>query len=231
MAKVSLKVFDEVSTMEREVHISFYPVSLMPGKKISVLSPGVKHVARLVRLTDPKQGDRGAMTTRRTRLFQLGHGLCTPHPGPFIAYRRLSDPDTDTVLTDIHVPPLARILKSIFAWIHPDLEAEKQDAQYLQFRNYLDKLTAIHLDSSLSLSHQDEDSLKIVIKDLVKEFPWLARCTKTWPVTVCLQGKLHNSAARNSEMDTRKLLTSIKGLKGHIAVRARLNISVDDNED
>lgn len=112
MAKVSSKVFDEVSTMKREAQVSFYLVSLTPRKKISALSPGVKHVARLVGLTDPKQGDRGATTTCRARPLQLGHCLCTPHPGPFKAYCRMSDPDTGAVLTDIHVPPLARILLS-----------------------------------------------------------------------------------------------------------------------
>jgi hypothetical protein len=53
IAKVSSKIFDKVSPTQ-EGKALFYLVDLTPGEKISVLSPGVKHVARFFGLTDPK---------------------------------------------------------------------------------------------------------------------------------------------------------------------------------
>ncbi|KAJ7896167.1 hypothetical protein B0H13DRAFT_2338494 [Mycena leptocephala] len=74
-------------------------------------------------------------------------------------------------------------VKSMFAWLYPNLKADKQNEEYVQFRNRLDRLAAVHLDSPAALSHQDEESLTIVHEKLVKDFPWLTRCVKTWPVT------------------------------------------------
>ncbi|KAJ7907436.1 hypothetical protein B0H13DRAFT_1879588 [Mycena leptocephala] len=139
-------------------------------------------------------------------------------PGPFSSL--LTTPETtpepstaEQDLKSIKRPSNANIshVKSMFARLYPNLEADKQNEEYVRFRNRLDGLVAVHLDSSAALSHQDEESLTIVNDKLVKDFPWLARCAKTWPVAVCLQNKLHNSAAHNSQKKTRKAISTLRG--------------------
>ncbi|KAJ7115750.1 hypothetical protein C8R44DRAFT_880169 [Mycena epipterygia] len=175
------------------------PVALTP------LKPTRARIATRARI--PTRARTPARARTPTRARALSSPLTTPEttPEPYCA-EQSSKP--------IKRPSSANIsdVKSIFARLYPNMEVEKQDAQYARFRSRLDQLTSIHLDSSLALSHQDEDCLKIVSEELAKNFPWLARCSGTWPVTVCLQSKLHNSAARNFEKNTRKMITSIKGL-------------------
>jgi hypothetical protein len=83
-------------------------------------------------------------------------------------------------LKSIKRPSNANIshVKSMFARLYPNLKADKQNEEYVRFRvsvklsskplllnrhqNCLDRLAAVHLDSSAALSHQDEESLTIV---------------------------------------------------------------------
>ncbi|KAF8147656.1 hypothetical protein K438DRAFT_1989565 [Mycena galopus ATCC 62051] len=168
----------------------------------------------------PARTPARARTPTRARTPARPHHCASPDPdsplmslgSPSVASPEAT-PEPEQDFTPIKRPANTSIshVKSIFAELYPDCGGEEQDAQYVRFRNRLDQLTSIHLDSSLALSHQDKDCLKTVNDELVKGFPWLARCPNTWPVAVCLQGKLHNSAARSSEKTTRKLLTSLRG--------------------
>ncbi|KAJ7665142.1 hypothetical protein DFH06DRAFT_1127504 [Mycena polygramma] len=100
-------------------------------------------------------------------------------------------------------------VKSIFNQLYPG----EGDAQYNRFRTRLDALAEVHLDNSRALSHQDEESLTIVNEQLVNAFPSLDRCVKTWPIAVCLQGKFHNSSARNKTKVRRKVVLGLKSIK------------------
>ncbi len=54
----------------------------------------------------------------------------------------------------------------------------------------------------------------LLLNDLqmTAKFPWLAHYHQYWPVSVCLQGKLHNSAARAIEKSTRKAASILAGV-------------------
>ena len=62
------------------------------------------------------------------------------------------------------------------------------------------------------------DILFAVLSDILMDlqmtemFPWIAQYTRHWPVAVCLQGKLHNSAARAVEKSTKKVVDAIAGV-------------------
>ncbi|KAJ7910165.1 hypothetical protein B0H13DRAFT_2329699 [Mycena leptocephala] len=75
----------------------------------------------------------------------------------------------------------------------------------------LDELCTQYLRPSVVLSYQDKDELSKVYNKMTAKFPWLAHYDNYWPVSVCLQGKLHNSAARATEKSTRKVLNIIAG--------------------
>lgn len=82
----------------------------------------------------------------------------------------------------------------------------------------------------MALSNQDDEKLdkvynkvrlnysfKLVYLELTdlqttETFPWLAHYDKYWPVSVCLQGKLHNSTARALDKSARKAISIIAGV-------------------
>ncbi|KAJ7884031.1 hypothetical protein B0H13DRAFT_2343888 [Mycena leptocephala] len=91
------------------------------------------------------------------------------------------------------------------------LDPQEQDKKYTDFRSRLDELCTQYLRPSVVLSYQDKDELSKVYNKMTAKFPWLAHYDNYWPVSVCLQGKLHNSAMRATEKSTRKVLNIIVG--------------------
>ncbi|KAJ7469663.1 hypothetical protein FB451DRAFT_1176897 [Mycena latifolia] len=102
-------------------------------------------------------------------------------------------------------------VKSLFKELYPDLTEEEQETEYVNFRDVLNGLCARYLRASLALTHQDKDQVNKVYRKLTETFTWLAEYENHWPVAVCLQGKLHNSAARAVEKSTRKAINIIAG--------------------
>lgn len=47
---------------------------------------------------------------------------------------------------------------------------------------------------------------------MAAKFPWLTSYHNYWPVAVCLQGKLHNSAARAVEKSNKKAVDIIQSV-------------------
>ncbi|KAJ7106725.1 hypothetical protein C8R44DRAFT_885989 [Mycena epipterygia] len=103
-------------------------------------------------------------------------------------------------------------VKSLFEELYPDLAPEEQAKEYLAFRGHIDTLCTRYLRPSLALSHQDKDKLDKVYAKMTKTFQWLAEYELHWPVAVCLQSKLHNSAARSVDKSTRKVINAITGV-------------------
>ncbi|KAJ7914745.1 hypothetical protein B0H13DRAFT_2325066 [Mycena leptocephala] len=127
-----------------------------------------------------------------------------------------SDPDSDSspaTVTKILRPSSANIqaVKSLFPDRYPHLTPQEQEQKYTDFRSRLDELCTQYLRPSVALSYQDKDELSKVYNKMTAKFPWLAHYDNYWPVSVCLQGKLHNSAARATEKSTRKVLNIIAG--------------------
>ncbi|KAJ7820382.1 hypothetical protein B0H13DRAFT_2377876 [Mycena leptocephala] len=107
---------------------------------------------------------------------------------PALVARRRSQGPLTTPETTPEPSTAEHDLKSIK---RPSNANISHNEEYVRFRNRLNRLAAVHLDSSAALSHQDEESLTIVNDKLVKDFPWLARCAKTWPVAVYSEGNLN----------------------------------------
>ncbi|KAJ7880097.1 hypothetical protein B0H13DRAFT_1891972 [Mycena leptocephala] len=128
-----------------------------------------------------------------------------------------SDSDTHsspTTVTKILRPSSANIqtVKALFPDRYPHLTQEEQDKKYADFRSRLDELCTQYLRPSVALTYQDKDELSKVYNKMTATFPWLAHYDNCWPASVCLQGKLHNSAARAVERSTRKVLNIIAGV-------------------
>ncbi|KAF8209982.1 hypothetical protein K438DRAFT_1753588 [Mycena galopus ATCC 62051] len=128
-------------------------------------------------------------------------------------------------------------VKSLFKDRYPHLTELEQDKQYADFRvGYfrtsidasLDRLCTQYLRPSVALSYQEKDKLTQVYtkvghtihgivflltdSQMTDTFPWLAEYVRHWPVAVCLQGKLHNSAARAIEKSTKKVVNALAGV-------------------
>ncbi|KAJ7089603.1 hypothetical protein C8R44DRAFT_751346 [Mycena epipterygia] len=114
-------------------------------------------------------------------------------------------------------------IKSLFEDLYPDLVAEEQMKEYMAFRSHLDTLCARYLRPALALSHQDKAQVNKVNKKMTETFEWLAEYELHWPVAVCLQGKLHNSAARSVDKSTRKVINAITGVAPRRAGSKRLD--------
>ncbi|KAJ7851723.1 hypothetical protein B0H13DRAFT_1904971 [Mycena leptocephala] len=128
-----------------------------------------------------------------------------------------SDPDSDSspaTVTKILRPSSANIqaVKLLFPDRYPHLTPQEQDKKYTDFRSHLDELCTQYLRPSVVLSYQDKDELSKVYNKMTAKFPWLTHYDNYWPVLVCLQRKLHNSAARTTEKSTRKVLNIIAGM-------------------
>ncbi|KAJ7448369.1 hypothetical protein FB451DRAFT_1411382 [Mycena latifolia] len=103
-------------------------------------------------------------------------------------------------------------VKSLFTKLYPNSTQEEQEKEYTAFRANLDLLCKRYLLPSLALSHQDKDTVTKVHNKLTESFPWLAHYDNCWPVSVCLQNKLHNSAARAVDKSTRKAVSILAGV-------------------
>ncbi|KAJ6576188.1 hypothetical protein B0H10DRAFT_2236582 [Mycena sp. CBHHK59/15] len=103
-------------------------------------------------------------------------------------------------------------VKSLFKERYPDLTTEEQDQRYTDFRTRLDELCARYLRPALALTYQDKDELNKVYKKMTNTLPWLAHYDSHWPVSVCLQTKLHNSASRAVDKSTRKAANMLAGV-------------------
>jgi hypothetical protein len=85
------------------------------------------------------------------------------------------------------------------------------------------------LRQSVALSYQEKEKLTqaytkvgyiihgmlsdiLTDRQMTETFPWIAKYARHWPVAVCLQGKLHNSAARAVEKSTKKVVNAIAGV-------------------
>ncbi|KAJ7191172.1 hypothetical protein GGX14DRAFT_407359 [Mycena pura] len=150
----------------------------------------------------------------------LSSPLSSPPPSPDgnnAATENLSESD------GIPKPTLANIrtVKALFEDCYPDLTKEEQDKKYTDFRvKYirtsidarLDRLCAQYLRPSVALSFPDKEKVTKVYDKMTETFPWIAQYTRHWPVAVCLQGKLHNSAARAVEKSTKKVVDAIAGV-------------------
>ncbi|KAJ7764963.1 hypothetical protein DFH07DRAFT_955792 [Mycena maculata] len=102
-------------------------------------------------------------------------------------------------------------VKSLFKELYPTLTQQEQDKQYTEFRTTLDTLCTRYLRPSLALTRQDKAEVNKVNKKMTETFPWLAHYDNYWPMSVCLQGKLHNSAARAHVSSTKKAVSILTG--------------------
>ncbi|KAJ7033951.1 hypothetical protein C8F04DRAFT_1260446 [Mycena alexandri] len=100
-------------------------------------------------------------------------------------------------------------VKDLFKALYPDSSEGDQGKKYTDFRSRLDLLCTQHLRPGVALSFQDEEKREKVYTKMTTEYPWLAQYQGCWPVAVCLQGKLHNSAARAIDKSTRKTIRLI----------------------
>ncbi|KAJ7838148.1 hypothetical protein B0H13DRAFT_2367698 [Mycena leptocephala] len=127
-----------------------------------------------------------------------------------------SDSDSDSspaTVTKILWPSSANIqaVKLLFLDHYPHLTPQEQDKKYTDFRSRLDELCTQYLHPSVVLSYQDKDEFSKVYNKMTAKFPWLAHYDNYWPASVCLQGKLRNSAAHATEKSTREVLNIIAG--------------------
>jgi hypothetical protein len=148
------------------------PVALSPLKPTRARTPTRARIP--TRTRNPPR----ARTPATLEVFSSSSPLTTPETSPEPSNAKQN-------LKPIKRPSNANIsdVKSIFARLYPDLEVDKQDAEYARFRvrslglslnpllltlhqNRLDQLTSLHLDSSLAFSHQDEESLTIINEEV-----------------------------------------------------------------
>jgi hypothetical protein len=154
------------------------PVALSPLKPTHARSPtrARSRSPTRARSRSPTRARSRSPTRARSRgrtPATFSSPLTTPETTP--------EPSTaEQDLKSIKRPSNANIshVKSMFARLYPNLKADKQNEEYVRFRvsvklsskplllnrhqNCLDRLAAVHLDSSAALSHQDEESLTIV---------------------------------------------------------------------
>ncbi|KAJ6619633.1 hypothetical protein B0H10DRAFT_2216696 [Mycena sp. CBHHK59/15] len=103
-------------------------------------------------------------------------------------------------------------VKLLFKDLYPDLTEQEHEKEYTVFRTQLDALCTRYLRPSLALTHQDKNDVQKVYKKLTEIFVWLADYNNFWPAAVCLQGKLHNSAARAIDKTTKKVVNVLAGV-------------------
>ncbi|KAK7000448.1 hypothetical protein R3P38DRAFT_2797688 [Favolaschia claudopus] len=133
---------------------------------------------------------------------------CTPVPDS-----PLTEPEEEEMEYSIKRPSNATIadVRAVFRSTYPDLDAQAQELEYDKYRARLAQLLSTYLDSSLALAFQESDALQTVEKVMLKDYPWLDRCAKMWPVSVCLQSTLHNSSARIVTKSHKKVLAIVQG--------------------
>ncbi|KAF8147167.1 hypothetical protein K438DRAFT_1780252 [Mycena galopus ATCC 62051] len=144
----------------------------------------------------------------------------TPLPRPKIS----NDSDGITRPSSANI----QTVKLLFKDCYPHLMELEQDKQYADFRASLDCLCTQYLRPSVALSYQEKNKLTQVYtkvghtihgmvflltdSQMTDTFLWLAEYVRYWPVAVCLQGKLHNSAARAIEKSTKKVDNALAGV-------------------
>ncbi|KAF8144217.1 hypothetical protein K438DRAFT_1783084 [Mycena galopus ATCC 62051] len=146
-------------------------------------------------------------------------------------------PTPESPLTDydyegadiIKRPPHAGVshVVAIFALAYPEIDQQGREQEYTRFRSLtvyqdrLDQLTTIHLDSSVALVYQDKADMKAVHDAMSKDFVWLERCPQNWPISVCLQVKLHNSARNATNKSNKKVIAMVSGNRPPKTTRRR----------
>ncbi|KAJ6550113.1 hypothetical protein B0H19DRAFT_1264976 [Mycena capillaripes] len=147
------------------------------------------------------------------------HCATPPHRAPTPANPLESEGSDSDSSRSAKEPAIARpsganiqTVKSLFKDRYSDLTQQEHDKKYTDFRSHLDGLCTQYLRPSVALTYQDKDDCDKVYNKMTAAFPWLAYYDKHWPVSVCLQGKLHNSAARAVEKSTRKVVNIIAGV-------------------
>ncbi|KAK7017764.1 hypothetical protein R3P38DRAFT_2784706 [Favolaschia claudopus] len=134
---------------------------------------------------------------------------CTPVPDS-----PLTEPEEEEQMDySIKRPSNATIadVRAVFHSAYPDLDAQAQESEYDKYRAKLAQHLSTYLDPSLALAFQASDALQTVEKAMLKDYPWLDRCVKMWPVNVCLQSTLHNSSARTLTKSHKKVVAIVQG--------------------
>ncbi|KAF8147045.1 hypothetical protein K438DRAFT_1990013 [Mycena galopus ATCC 62051] len=139
-----------------------------------------------------------------------------PAPTPAHTPAPTRSPTPESPLTDynyegadiIKRPPHAGVshVVAIFALAYSEIDQQGREQEYTRFRDRLDQLTTIHLDSSVALVYQDKADMKAVHDAMSKDFVWLERCPQNWPISVCLQVKLHNLARNATNKSNKKVI-------------------------
>ncbi|KAF8143948.1 hypothetical protein K438DRAFT_1783316 [Mycena galopus ATCC 62051] len=158
----------------------------------------------------------------------------TRAPARPVPATRLPAPTPACAATPAHAPvpprpPHAGVshVVAIFALAYPEIDQQGREQEYTHFRSLtvyqdrLDQLTTIHLDSSVALVYQDKADMKAVHDAMSKDFVWLERCPQNWPISVCLQVKLHNSARNATNKSNKKVIAMVSGNRPPKTTRRR----------
>ncbi|KAJ7027358.1 hypothetical protein C8F04DRAFT_1189636 [Mycena alexandri] len=123
-------------------------------------------------------------------------------------------PGTASGSTKILRPAGAKIqtVKELFVDRFPELDQEQRNAKYNDFRSRIDHLCGLYLRPTVALAYQAKEDADKVYNKMATTFPWLTSYHNYWPVAVCLQGKLHNSAARAVEKSNKKAVDIIQSV-------------------
>ncbi|KAJ7163651.1 hypothetical protein C8R46DRAFT_1036416 [Mycena filopes] len=113
-------------------------------------------------------------------------------------------------------------VKALLKLRHADLSETDQNQKYLDFRARLDTLCGQYLRPSVALTYQDKEQTQKVYDKMTSTYPWLAEYQSYWPAAICLQGKLHNSAARAIDKSSRKTLALLTAAAPRASSRKKL---------
>ncbi|KAJ7700944.1 hypothetical protein B0H16DRAFT_1483724 [Mycena metata] len=103
-------------------------------------------------------------------------------------------------------------VKDLFVARFPELDQEQRNAKYNDLRGRIDHLCGLYLRPTVALAYQAKEDADKVYDKMAAKFPWLTSYHNYWPVAVCLQGKLHNSAARAVEKSNKKAVDIIQSV-------------------
>ncbi|KAF8134704.1 hypothetical protein K438DRAFT_1997600 [Mycena galopus ATCC 62051] len=145
----------------------------------------------------------------RTRPTPARSSTPSRSPTPFSPLTDYDYEDTDIIKRPPHVG-VSHVV-SMFTLAYPEIDEQGREKEYARFRDCLDQLTTIHLDSSVALVFQDKDEMKALHDAMAKDFVWLERCPQNWPVSVCLQVKLHNLARNATNKSNKKVIAMVHG--------------------
>ncbi|KAJ7041336.1 hypothetical protein C8F04DRAFT_1253034 [Mycena alexandri] len=103
-------------------------------------------------------------------------------------------------------------VKELFVDCFPELDQKQRNTKYNDFRSRIDHLCGLYLRPTVALAYQAKEDADKVYNKMATTFPWLTSYHNYWPVAVCLQGKLHNSAARAVERSNKKAVDIIQSV-------------------